>query len=102
MDGRAFGSKRNLDIESSVFHLCHLIIFPTMASRPNLQSALLASLVALALPTLAVPLEDELVTRTYKLDIAKIQKLSGTTLAELALPPKTSPSNLLRALFTQD
>jgi hypothetical protein len=73
-----------------------------MATRPKFQFALLATLIAIAFPAFAAPLEDQLVTRTYKLDIAKIQKLSETTLAELAPPPTNSPSNLLRALFAHD
>src|SRR2546423_9978602 len=73
-----------------------------MATRLNIRPALLAALIALALPTLAAPIEDELVTRAYKLDIAKIQKLPETILAEPAPPPTTPPADLLRALLSQE
>jgi hypothetical protein len=73
-----------------------------MAMRPKFQSAAFAALIAFALPTFAVSVEDQLVTRTYKLETAKIQKLSETTAADLAPAPKNSPSNLLRGLFAQD
>src|ERR1043165_2292880 len=73
------------------------------ATWPNFQSPILTSLIAIAFQILATasPIEDELVTRTYQLDIEKIQRLQETTLAELSPEPKSSPANLLQAVFVQ-
>lgn len=75
-----------------------------MARRQKPRFSALAVLIPLAFALVndAAPLEDQLVTRNYKLDSVKIQKLSETATADLAPPPKNSPSNLLRALFAQE
>jgi hypothetical protein len=71
-----------------------------MATRLNLHAALLLALFAAALPVTcpAAWPEDELVTRTYKLDVLKIKSLAESDIgATLATSP--SPSDLLRALL---
>jgi hypothetical protein len=72
-----------------------------MATRPKFQSAIFAIFLASALPNFTAPIEDQLVTRSYKLDIEKIRRLQETTLAELAPAPKSSPANLLQAVFAE-
>jgi hypothetical protein len=71
-----------------------------MAAPLQIRFAIVTSLIALA-PALAAWPENELVTRTYKLDIAKIKTLPETILAEQT-PPSSSPSDLLRALLSNE